>query len=155
LAGIIARRTQSGRFAWGISGLGRSFARRHLAPRRVGADAQPCLPCHAGALGPEASSDRADSLSDRRRNSTHAITDTEIIRSLIDEIVLTPENGELKVDLKGDLAGILAIATNGKRSGASGSDRAGDGSQFELVAGVAFFSTHRYCPSMLAIVQDS
>jgi hypothetical protein len=29
----------------------------------------------------------------------------EIIRSLVNEIVLTPEDGELKVDLRGDLAG--------------------------------------------------
>jgi len=44
----------------------------------------------------------------------------EIIRSLVDEIVLTPEDSELKIDLRGDLAGILAIATNAKRPLASG-----------------------------------
>ncbi|MBT7110038.1 MAG: hypothetical protein HN941_04205 [Proteobacteria bacterium] len=35
----------------------------------------------------------------------------DAIRSLIDEIVLTPEDGELRIDLKGDLAGILAMAS--------------------------------------------
>jgi hypothetical protein len=34
----------------------------------------------------------------------------QIIRSLVNEIVLTPEGGALKVDLRGDLAGILAIS---------------------------------------------
>ena len=39
----------------------------------------------------------------------------ETIRSLIDEIVLTPLNGELRIDLKGDLAGILALSAGSKR----------------------------------------
>ena len=39
---------------------------------------------------------------------------TEIIRSLVDEVVLTPENGDLRIDLKGDLAAILAISAGKK-----------------------------------------
>ena len=39
----------------------------------------------------------------------------DIIRSLIDEIVLTPENGELRIDLKGELAPILAFANDDKK----------------------------------------
>jgi hypothetical protein len=35
----------------------------------------------------------------------------EVIRSLIDEIVLTPEKSELRIDLKGELAGILSLAS--------------------------------------------
>ena len=40
-----------------------------------------------------------------------------ILRSLIDKIMLTPKGGtkELSVDLVGDLAGILSIATNSGR----------------------------------------
>ena len=34
----------------------------------------------------------------------------EILRSLVKEIILTPEAGELKIDVRGDLAGILAIS---------------------------------------------
>jgi len=41
----------------------------------------------------------------------------ELIRSLVDEIVLRPTDGELQVDLRGDLAAILAIATNKKPAG--------------------------------------
>ena len=41
----------------------------------------------------------------------------EIIRTIVTEIVLTPEDGELKINVRGDLAGILTIALN--RKGAS------------------------------------
>ena len=34
----------------------------------------------------------------------------EILRTLIDAIILTPEDGELSIHLKGDLAGILTLA---------------------------------------------
>ena len=55
----------------------------------------------------------------------------EIIRSLIDEIVLVPENGELRIDLKGELAGILALAADSKKPAAHH-----DGlEQIKLVAG--------------------
>ena len=39
----------------------------------------------------------------------------DIIRSPIDQIVLTPLNGALRIDLKGDLAGILALSAGSKR----------------------------------------
>ena len=38
----------------------------------------------------------------------------ELIRALIDRIVLTPVNGALEVDLVGDLAGIITLATDQK-----------------------------------------
>ena len=65
----------------------------------------------------------------------------EILRSLIKEIVLTPEGGELKIELRGDLAGILAIAVrdpgakqqNGRPGGAA--ELCDAVSQFEMVAG--------------------
>jgi len=38
-----------------------------------------------------------------------------ILRSLIDEIVLTPEGDELRIDLKGALAGILRLAAGSKK----------------------------------------
>jgi hypothetical protein len=68
----------------------------------------------------------------------------EIIRSLVNEIVRTPEGGELKVDLRGDLAGILAIAVSGKKPAPDGSgfsDKRDGKTQFELVAGVGFEPT--------------
>lgn len=36
----------------------------------------------------------------------------ELIRSLIDQIILTPENGASPVDIKGDFAGILDLCAS-------------------------------------------
>ncbi len=38
----------------------------------------------------------------------------DLIRSLVDEIVLVPIDGELKIELKGDLAGILELCSESK-----------------------------------------
>ena len=43
----------------------------------------------------------------------------DILRSPIDAIVLAPESGELKIELRGDLAGILNVATNEKSPSSS------------------------------------
>ncbi len=66
-----------------------------------------------------------------------------IIRTLIEEVRLVPEDGHLRVEIRGALAGILALATNGKNH----LRRGGDGSvsvlveQMKLVAGVGFEPT--------------
>ncbi|MDW9658511.1 recombinase family protein [Sinorhizobium meliloti] len=57
----------------------------------------------------------------------------DIIRSLVKEIILTPEDGELQIDVRGDLAGILAISLKSKTP----ATRTG-GSQVEMVAGTGF-----------------
>jgi site-specific DNA recombinase len=57
----------------------------------------------------------------------------DIIRSLIKEIILTPAEDELKIDVRGDLAGILAISLKTKTP----ATRAGE-SQLKLVAGARF-----------------
>ena len=57
----------------------------------------------------------------------------EILRSLVKEIVLTPEKGTLIIDGRGDLAGILCVSLKSKSPvGSTG------GSQFEMVAGTGF-----------------
>ena len=59
---------------------------------------------------------------------------TEALRGLIDAIILTPSDGELKIELKGNLAAMLGAATNAKRS-----PETGDLSlQVEMVAGAGF-----------------
>ena len=45
----------------------------------------------------------------------HAVEAVEKIRALIDAIVLTPEDGKLRVDLSGALAGILSVAQKDQR----------------------------------------
>jgi DNA invertase Pin-like site-specific DNA recombinase len=56
------------------------------------------------------------------------------IRSLIEEVRLVPENGRLEIELRGALAGILALTGNKPR-------RDGRGVQVTLVAGVGFEPT--------------
>jgi hypothetical protein len=41
---------------------------------------------------------------------------TEALRGLIDAIILTPSQGELRIELRGNLAAMLSAATNAKRS---------------------------------------
>jgi len=56
---------------------------------------------------------------------------TEALRGLVDAIILTPADGELRIELKGNLAAMLSAATNAKRS-----PETGDLSlQVEMVAG--------------------
>ena len=56
---------------------------------------------------------------------------TEILRSLISAIVLTPNDAGMKVDVQGDLARILTVASNAKSPAAIAAGL----SQVELVAG--------------------
>ena len=59
----------------------------------------------------------------------------EIIRGLIDEILLVPDGDELRIHLKGELAEMLALSTNKKPSAK------GAGLKTTLVAGVGFEPT--------------
>ena len=61
----------------------------------------------------------------------------QALRGLIDEVRLIPENGRLEIELLGDLAGILALSTGGKKPVTEGRD----GLQVTLVAGVGFEPT--------------
>jgi site-specific DNA recombinase len=56
----------------------------------------------------------------------------ELIRSLVDAIILVPENGVLRVEVRGELAAILALAAEGKKPGRI--DR-GFAEQIKMVAG--------------------
>ena len=58
-----------------------------------------------------------------------------IIRSLVDAIVLTPENGELRIDLKGELAGILELCAEGKNRKPGAREAAGLEAQVKMVSG--------------------
>ncbi len=69
----------------------------------------------------------------------------EIIRSLVQEIVLVPDGAGLKIDLRGDLAGILSLAAKNvggadaaKQIGRPGSQAADLVEQVKVVAGGGF-----------------
>ena len=55
----------------------------------------------------------------------------DILRSLVDQIVLTPVDGKMEIDVQGDLAGILTIATQTQNPAAGKAA----GSQVKMVAG--------------------
>jgi len=57
----------------------------------------------------------------------------EVLRTLVDKIILTPLNGKLEIDVQGDLAGILAISVQSKNPAALAT-----GAQVKMVAGTGF-----------------
>jgi site-specific DNA recombinase len=57
----------------------------------------------------------------------------DLIRSLVDAIVLTPEDGKLRIDLRGELAGILALCADKRKPGSVSG--VGLAEQVKLVAG--------------------
>ena len=59
----------------------------------------------------------------------------EAIRSLIDQIILSPEESKLRVDLHGEIAAILTLAQAGKNPARGLADRA---EQLVMVAGTGF-----------------
>ena len=63
-----------------------------------------------------------------------------IIRTLIDEVRLTPENGALRVEIRGALAGILALSAANDKTARVSTD--GSASvlveQVKMVAGARF-----------------
>jgi DNA invertase Pin-like site-specific DNA recombinase len=77
----------------------------------------------------------------------------DVIRSLIDEIRLVPAEGELRIEIKGELAGILDLCNAGANQKPGGLSAAGLAQQIKMVAGVSFFATRRHFPSLPAIVQ--
>jgi len=55
-----------------------------------------------------------------------------LIRGLIDAVILTPVNGELEIELRGDLASILALSKTGENKAFSTTEKA---LQIKMVAG--------------------
>lgn len=68
----------------------------------------------------------------------------EIVRSLIETIILTPSDDGMRIDVCGDLAGILTIASGTQKSANAGMrSRFDPRSQFEMVAGACFPRCHK------------
>jgi site-specific DNA recombinase len=62
----------------------------------------------------------------------------DIIRYLVDEVRLIPDTGQLRIELKGELAGILSLCDTKKKPTTSYEERA---EQVKMVAGVGFEPT--------------
>ena len=105
--------------------------REDLKAKLAAADAPPPL------LHPEMAElyrQKVTTLSQALQEPETRVEATEALRGLIDAIILTPSAGELRIDLKGNLAAMLSAATNAKRS-----PETGDLSlQVEMVAGAGF-----------------
>jgi len=91
--------------------------REELTAKLAAADAPPPL-LHSGM---------ADLYRQKVTNLTQALEHpetrteaSEALRGLIDAIVLTPNQGELQIELKGNLAAMLGAAQNAKRSPETG-----------------------------------
>jgi len=77
--------------------------------------------------------DKIEALADALQASDSRAEAFEIIRSLVDKVVLTPVDDELQIDLHGDLAGVLQLCNAGKKKpAASFEERA---RQIKMVAG--------------------
>jgi site-specific DNA recombinase len=102
-----------------------------LAARLEGADELPPLlhPNMANVYRQEVAQ-LAEALGDQERRTEAA----DALRSLIDEIVLTPDGGTLQIELKGNLAAMLGAAQKARRSPETGDLLL----QVSLVAGAGF-----------------
>jgi DNA invertase Pin-like site-specific DNA recombinase len=70
----------------------------------------------------------------------HRARAMELIRSLVDEVRLIPEGGQLRVSLRGELAGILGLceAAEAAKKPKAGGDAAGLAEQVKMVAGAGY-----------------
>ena len=74
---------------------------------------------------------KVTTLAEARQEPETRVEATEALRGLIDVIILTPDEGALRIELKGNLAAMLSAATNAKRSPDTGDLSL----QVEMVAG--------------------
>ncbi|MFQ5763348.1 MAG: recombinase family protein [Rhodospirillales bacterium] len=75
------------------------------------------------------------SLQQALHEESHKAEVFELIRSLVDDITFTPENGELRVDLRGELAGILNLCSDKQKPASELRDGL---EQIKMVAGAGF-----------------
>src|SRR5262249_56920259 len=65
----------------------------------------------------------------------------DLIRSLIEAIRLVPEDGKLRIEIKGELAGILELCRDADQTKPGGLSTAGLGEQIKMGAGGGFEPT--------------
>jgi site-specific DNA recombinase len=107
-------------------------ARRDELQARL-APCDPLLPLIHPAL-PEQYRRRVASLHEALKHEPSRDEAMHLIRALIESIILTPENGKLRIEVRGELAA-LALSAAGKKPGPS--DRA-SAEQIKMVAGIGF-----------------
>ena len=86
----------------------------------------------------------AQSVAPGRSRRSNWRCSSSLPRSAIDEICLVPEGGQLRVELRGELTGILALAADSRKPG--GLSATGLAQQIKLVAGTRY---HLYRTALL------
>ena len=72
----------------------------------------------------------------------------ELIRSLIEAVVLVPAEGNVKIEVRGELAAILALGEGRKKPGRMDRDIA---KQIKMVAGARSSHSHRLPPLVITL----
>ena len=81
---------------------------------------------------------RIENLETALHDPHHGREAFEAVRGLVEEVRIIPADGEITIELRGELAGILAVAETAKKGPNSHQDKA---LQIKLVAGVGFEPT--------------
>ena len=81
---------------------------------------------------------RIENLEAALRDPHHGREAFEVVRGLVEEVRIIPADGEITIELRGDLTGILAVAETAKKGLSSHQDKA---LQIKMVAGVGFEPT--------------
>ena len=87
--------------------------------------------------------ERVGKLCENLRREEDRAPEVDVLRSLIEQVTLMPDNGELAIILRGDLGAILRFAAGKKKPDFLSKAEALDNllSQGSLVAGVGFEPT--------------
>ena len=78
---------------------------------------------------------RVENLEAALREPHHDREAFEVVRGLVEEVRIIPAEGEVTIELRGELAGILAVAETAKKGSTSHQDKA---LQIKMVAGARF-----------------
>ena len=117
--------------------LNRLGRRKATLEEMLGAAAEPSAPALFHPRLAQVYREKVEDLLDAYTNEASRAQAQETIRRLIERIVLTPVNGELQVEMTGDLAAMLTISQERGRKKVPGAD-ASEVRQVKLVAGTGF-----------------
>jgi len=88
---------------------------------------------------------RIENLETALRDPHHDREAFDVVRGLVEEVRIIPAGGEITIELRGELAGILAVAETAKKGSTSHQDMA---LQIKMVAGVGFEPTSGLAPDL-------
>jgi DNA invertase Pin-like site-specific DNA recombinase len=108
--------------------------RRKQLETKLSAISEPAAPLLHPNL-PEIYRQKVDALHVALNDDKSRLEAMEHIRALVDQVILSPVDGKLQIELKGELAGILAICDAGKKKPGSISEAGLAADKIKMVAG--------------------